>query len=126
MDAAGVPFVSLFLISVQDEADILQYFEGHPKVDFGLVFYQGDDEQRFASGQVNAFDNVRLTAVLKEGDKVVFDILDVFRLQVFEQFDGDIVPEELDKEGVFTKDQFEAIIFGVVNSHCSLRTIYGA
>jgi hypothetical protein len=81
------------------------------------VFQDGDDEKRGFAAEVDAFDGVRVAGFLEQGEEAFGDILDVFGFNGFEDIDGNEIPQELDEQFVITEDEFEAVVFGVVNRH---------
>jgi hypothetical protein len=75
--------------------DVLEEFEGGTEVDFGLVFNQGDDEKGRVVFQADTLDGVGVPFLLVQGKKTFGKVLYVFRVDVFEDIDGNEIIEEL-------------------------------
>jgi hypothetical protein len=103
--------VGLPLVFGQDQGDIPEKAEGGIKIDLGLMFDQGDDEEGGAALEVDPLYRVRVPAVLEEGEEALGDILNIVGAEAVPEFQRNIVLEELDKEDMVAEEPVALVEF---------------
>jgi hypothetical protein len=82
------------------------------------VLHNGDNEKgRAAALKMNTLYGVRIAGFLEKGQEALGYIFDVFGSYGFQRIYGDKIAEELDKQIMVGEDEFEAVVFWVVNGH---------
>jgi hypothetical protein len=126
IDNAGMIFFGVLFVVVQDQADILEHLEIGTEINLGFVFQDRDNKKGRFTLEVNTFDRIRVPVLLEEWQKTLAQVLNVLGLDILEEFNGNIIPQEFDKELWIAKNDFKAIILDFMDRHrwISSYTIY--
>jgi hypothetical protein len=81
------------------------------------VFDDGDNVEGGFIGEDDTFYGIGLAGILEEGEEAFVEIYDIVGSDIFEYIQWDEILEELDKELVLVKDELEAVVFRVIDSH---------